>query len=104
MAFQIDEKHLSKLAQQHMHNAKSKAKLTRDAIEYYVRREEDFKEFVAMKEDVSEIKELLKALTSSRESVLPSSNGGETVEAKEPIEQSKAEKNDVEVNIPSCYE
>lgn len=103
MAFQIDEKHLSKLAQEHMHNAKSKAKLTRDAIEYYVRREEDFKEFVDMKEDVAEIKELLKALISSPGGSIVIDNGRSIQEiVEEPIKQPEPETKDID--IPSCYE
>lgn len=96
MAFQIDEKHLSKLAQEHMHNAKSKAKLTRDAIEYYVQREEDFKEFKKLKDDIAEIKSMLKALTSA--------SGGSLQEIIHTVEEPEPEKKAEEVAIPSCYE
>lgn len=105
MAFQISEKQLSELAQKCMSNTKNKAKFTRDAIEYYVRREEDLKEFLIMKEDIAEIKDLIKSIKSSGGQVVDIKDE-ELVKVEEPKKhESKKKTNKAEeVVVPGCYD
>lgn len=67
MAIQISEKHLSPKAIKALENAKSKSQLLRDALEYYVNRDEIEVASVAsdpeMKMDIKEIKELLQNMS-----------------------------------------
>lgn len=126
MAIQISEKGLSPEAKRALNNAKNKSQFMRDAIEYYVKSGniQDTVEISCdseIKEDIKEIKEILKNLSINRsalESVtsldsslneIENNNDEETIISSsigeggnEEIIETDDELDDVE--IPDCYD
>ena len=86
MAIQISEHKLSPLAQQALSNAKNKSQFLRDAIEYYVSSELNN---LDIKEDIKEIKNILKQLAS------------QTVYDETVATKNEEEKENITVNINS---
>jgi len=86
MAIQISEHKLSPLAQQALNNAKNKSQFLRDAIEYYVSSELNN---LDIKEDIKEIKNILKQLAS------------QTVYDETVATKNEEEKENITVNINS---
>lgn len=85
MAIQISENNLSPKARKALANAKNKSQLLRDALEFYVNRDEIITSPVtsidsALHSDIKEIKELLKGL--SLQGVVESVASKEIVERK----------------------
>lgn len=127
MAIQISEKHLSPEAKRALNNAKNKSQFMRDAIEYYVKSEKiqnavETSCYSDIKEDIKEIKEMLKSLSVNRnvlESItsldgslneIENNNNEEIIinnsmgegDNEEIIEIDNDELDDVE--IPDCYD
>lgn len=108
MAIQIDpDKHLSLEAKKALDNAKNKSQFLRDAVEYYVRRND-----TEIKKDLEEIKQLLKQLNvtpayteeSVIESAITKEKELEEETLKKEIEQLQNEKITTQVEEPEAVQ